>query len=89
MVAYRIARVAADPAVTTSEPGGWNGLVYYRLHGSPQMYYSSYSDVYLETVAKTLSAAQRTAAVWCIFDNTAVGAATMNALDLLGLLHVS
>ena len=89
MVAYRIARVAADPAVVTAEPGGWNGLVYYRLHGSPQVYYSSYPDEDLVPVAEALSVARRTAAVWCIFDNTAVGAATRNALDRLGLLRVS
>ncbi|HUR55701.1 MAG TPA: DUF72 domain-containing protein, partial [Gemmataceae bacterium] len=30
----RVARVAADPAVVPAagEPGGWDGLVYYRLH---------------------------------------------------------
>ncbi len=34
---FRVARVAADPAVVegASEPGGWGGLAYYRLHGSP------------------------------------------------------
>ena len=33
----RVARVAADPAKVpaAAEPGGWRGLAYYRLHGSP------------------------------------------------------
>jgi uncharacterized protein YecE (DUF72 family) len=40
---FQVARVAADPACvpTASEPGG-KSLVYFRLHGSPQRYYSSY-----------------------------------------------
>ena len=40
---HRIARVAADPARVpqAAVPGGWRGLAYYRLHGSPAMYRSS------------------------------------------------
>ena len=80
---FRVARVAADPAVVprAAEPGGWDGLVYYRLHGSPRMYYSAYSEEYLDALVKRLEAA-RSSQVWCIFDNTAFGAATGNALDL-------
>ena len=83
---YRVARVAADPAVVegASQPGGWGGLVYYRLHGSPRVYYSPYDDEYLETLSKRLSAATESADMWCVFDNTAEGAATVNALELLG-----
>lgn len=38
----QIARVAADPASVPAAalPGGWEGLAYYRLHGSPKIYYS-------------------------------------------------
>lgn len=38
-----IARVAADPAPVrgAEEPGGWRGLTYHRLHGSPKIYYSA------------------------------------------------
>jgi uncharacterized protein YecE (DUF72 family) len=80
-----VARVAADPARVpeAAEPGGWRGLSYYRLHGSPKMYYSAYSEEYLDAVAARLradTAAGRS--VWCIFDNTTLGAATRNALDL-------
>jgi uncharacterized protein YecE (DUF72 family) len=83
---YHVARVAADPAVVpaAAEPGGWDGLVYYRLHGSPKVYHSAYPDEYLGALAKALTHAARSAAVWCVFDNTAVGAATVNALDVLG-----
>jgi uncharacterized protein YecE (DUF72 family) len=82
---YWIARVAADPAVVPAagEPGGWDGLVYYRLHGSPKVYYSNYPDEYLGAIAKRLTAAARSAEVWCIFDNTAAFSATVNALDVL------
>jgi len=82
----RVARVAADPAVVAraAEPGGWDGLVYYRLHGSPHMYYSDYSSSSLDALTERLStAAARSVAVWCIFDNTAAGAATENALAVL------
>ena len=82
----RIARVAADPprAPGGGEPGGWEGLVYYRLHGSPRVYYSSYDAGFLDglaiRVAKLGAAATPT---WCIFDNTTLGAGTSNALSLL------
>jgi uncharacterized protein YecE (DUF72 family) len=81
----QVARVAADPAPTPrgAVPGGWDGLVYYRLHGSPRMYYSNYPDTYLDALARTLAAAARSAPTWCIFDNTALGAATANALTVL------
>ena len=81
----RIARVAADPAVVAAaaEPGGWASTVYYRLHGSPRMYYSAYDTAYLDALAQRLDAHLRGGAtVWCVFDNTAHGAAIGNALDL-------
>ncbi|HEV2741502.1 MAG TPA: DUF72 domain-containing protein [Candidatus Elarobacter sp.] len=81
-----VARVAADPAIVPAAavPGGWDGFVYYRLHGSPRTYYSAYDDATLNAVAGRLRAA--TAPAWCIFDNTALDAATANALDLTELL---
>ena len=86
MAAHRIARVAADPArvLEAAEPGGWAGLVYHRLHGSPRMYFSSYDDAWLDALAVRLRLAAATAhAVWCIFDNTAHGAAALNALGVV------
>lgn len=82
---YRVARVAADPARATRDasPGGWPGLVYLRLHGSPRIYWSSYDDERLRAVGETLRAAMDGGAeAWCIFDNTASGAATTNALQV-------
>ena len=85
----RIARVAADPALVpeADKPGGWSGLSYYRLHGSPQVYYSPYDEGALTRLAERLkNEAAAGAECWCIFDNTAAFAAPRNALDLKALL---
>jgi uncharacterized protein YecE (DUF72 family) len=74
---YRIARVAADPPLGSFAPGGWRGFEYWRLHGSPKTYYSSYGDDFLCALDKRLGND-----AWVIFDNTALGHATRNALSL-------
>jgi uncharacterized protein YecE (DUF72 family) len=81
---HEVARVAADPAPVpaAAQPGGWQGLAYYRLHGAPHMYYSGYSSGYLDTLARTL-AAHGSTPTWCIFDNTAEGEATDDALGVI------
>lgn len=81
----RVARVAADPARVphAALPGGWRGFSYFRLHGSPKVYYSAYSAEFIARLAARLreeEAANRT--VWVIFDNTTLGAATRNAREL-------
>lgn len=84
-----IARVAADPAVVAAaaRPGGWSGLSYWRLHGSPAMYRSSYDSARLDNYARLIRAELRSGrSVWCMFDNTAASAATGNALDLMARL---
>ncbi len=83
---FQIGRVAADPALLPQafEPGGWKSLVYYRLHGSPTIYRSAYSPEFLDHLATSLQKQrQQPIPAWCIFDNTAEGAATGNALDLI------
>ena len=90
LVENRIARVAADPEPHpgADTPGGWTGLVYYRLHGSPKMYYSAYSeDVIAKTIRSTLGLTKAGAAAWCIFDNTAEFAATGDALSAVVLVQ--
>jgi uncharacterized protein YecE (DUF72 family) len=87
---FRVARVAADPALVAAgaRPGGWLGLSYWRLHGSPHVYRSSYDDGRLDRYADLLGqegASGREA--WCVFDNTASSAATEDALRLQTLLH--
>jgi uncharacterized protein YecE (DUF72 family) len=90
LAAAHIARVAADPAprkVESSDagrPGGWPGLVYRRLHGSPRMYVTPYSDTEIGDLASE-TVAQRVL-VWIVFDNTMSGAAAENALFLDALI---
>jgi uncharacterized protein YecE (DUF72 family) len=80
---HSIARVAADPAVCegADRPGGWNELNYWRLHGSPVIYRSSYEDRIDDYASKL----QDTAAddIWSIFDNTASSAGAGDALALI------
>jgi uncharacterized protein YecE (DUF72 family) len=90
LIEFQISRVAADPPVLTAapQPGGWSGLIYFRLHGSPRVYYSAYSSDQLEWYAQELTRlADRCRLLWCIFDNTASGAATANVLSLQECLH--
>lgn len=79
---WQVARVAADPAraAGAEAPGGWNSISYFRMHGTPRVYYSSYSDESLDLVASMISMTPHEA--WCIFDNTASGAAAGDALRL-------
>ena len=81
---FHVARVAADPAllVAAAQPSGWPDPVYFRLHGSPRRYYSSYSAEYLSALAAALLRYATSTTAWCIFDNTASGAALANALEL-------
>lgn len=87
--AARIARAAADPAVVrdAGRPGGWRGLTYLRLHGSPVMYDSAYGDAALAEAARMLAARPPETAGWCVFDNTRLGAAATDALRLLDRLR--
>ena len=78
----RITRVRADPPA--GQPGQHvptTDIAYFRLHGSPRIYYSDYPADYLANLATSLQE-QAQADSWCIFDNTAAGAALFNALDL-------
>jgi uncharacterized protein YecE (DUF72 family) len=83
--ALRIGRVAADPAITEAGkvPTGSDEIEYYRWHGSPKIYYSSYSANELEQLAVRLNTDNDgKREQWCIFDNTALGAAIENGLTL-------
>jgi len=85
----RIARVAADPSPLGEplQPAGWPQLRYYRLHGSPRLYYSAYGAERLRPLVRQLLAEREAGArVWCIFDNTASGAAVADALLMQELL---
>ena len=84
LVRHRIGRVAADPSPAPGgqRPGGWPGVVYYRLHGSPRKYWSSYDSAFLDTLAAGLRDVPADVPAWCVFDNTASGAALENAWEL-------
>jgi uncharacterized protein YecE (DUF72 family) len=86
---FRVSRVAADPSILPQArlPGAHSEIVYFRLHGSPRVYYSAYGRDFLAQLAVTLDSIHKAGAdVWCIFDNTAEGAAVSNALELRVLL---
>ncbi len=87
----RVGRVAADPARCPGAgvPGGWLGagaVIYHRWHGSPRIYYSAYDDEWLAARARELARWREAADCWCIFDNTASGAAAADALRLRAYL---
>lgn len=88
LAGHAVARVAADPqpAAGAGEPGGWPGLVYWRLHGSPVMYHSDYPPDTLDAMADRLRAEAAERPVWCVFDNTADGHALGNALAVRDLI---
>lgn len=93
---FFVGRVAADPAVTEAAgyPSGWQGstracppgVAYYRLHGSPRVYWSRYSAERIQRLIIDLTAQSAKTLVWCIFDNTAAGAAIANALEVKNAL---
>ena len=81
---HGVGRVAADPSRGDGgdAPAASPRVAYFRLHGSPVMYQSSYSDEYLSLLSMRIRGLGERAPVWCVFDNTARGAATINALEL-------
>jgi uncharacterized protein YecE (DUF72 family) len=97
LVGYRVARVATDPSriPAAHNPGGWTGqgrtgghpVVYYRLHGSPRTYWSRYPIERLQAWSCELLVHAANSDAWCIFDNTATGAAAENALEMTALLQ--
>ena len=88
LLRFAIGRVSADPPPVpgADTPGGWPGIVYYRLHGSPDRYWSKYDDAFISRLADTLRAVPPAVPAWCIFDNTASGAALENAWQLQSAL---
>jgi uncharacterized protein YecE (DUF72 family) len=79
---FLIARTAADPVRPPGVdlPGGARALSYFRMHGSPRRYYSACGPERLPRLVAQLREAARRGPVWCIFDNTASGAAAADAL---------
>jgi uncharacterized protein YecE (DUF72 family) len=75
---YAIDRVFADPAAVWPAEDFERPPKYVRLHGKPKIYYSSYTDEEIRSFSKLLAPDG-----WCVFDNTASGAAIENALTML------
>lgn len=81
----QVSRVAADPARLpgAAQPGGWRGLAYFRLHGSPRIYESTYEKAAIEAHAQAVATCDAHGIdVWTIYDNTTYGAAVQNAFEL-------
>ena len=81
---FGIARVGADPSVVPDAftPVAASGVIYIRLHGSPVMYVSDYQETFLSNLAAQVVQWQTSNQVWVMFDNTSVGAAWYNAVDV-------
>ncbi len=88
---YSINKVLADPEPCRA-PLEWRSRIehtrYFRLHGSPQIYRSLYSDERIERLeARLRSPLSFSKNTWVIFDNSMFGHATLNALSLIKLLQ--
>jgi uncharacterized protein YecE (DUF72 family) len=75
---HRVDRVLADPAVVWQIGDFPEPPRYVRLHGKPKVYYSHYTAAEIEAFLEKLAADS-----WCVFDNTASGAAAADALTML------
>jgi uncharacterized protein YecE (DUF72 family) len=95
---FEIGRVAADPpkgSKLAAWPGGWQGPLYWRLHGVPRTYYSAYDHNWLQTFAQQIHLFENlpldqemlNQEIWVIFDNTALGHATANAVWMADALR--
>lgn len=85
-----VAYVWADPSPVAGVEQFHDGqaLLYLRLHGTPQVYYSAYDDAFIEgAVSRMRLARSEGKDAWCIFDNTARGKAVPNALTLMRRLR--
>jgi uncharacterized protein YecE (DUF72 family) len=78
---FQIDPVLADPAVVWAASGFSKPPRYARLHGKPKIYYSSYTNEEILAFSKLLGPD-----AWCVFDNTASGAAAENGLEMVKLL---
>ncbi len=78
---YRIARVIADPPrpAAATLPAGSSTLRYVRWHGSPRVYWSEYGEPRLLELRQRLEQYPSHGETWCVFDNTAAGAAFVDA----------
>lgn len=76
---FNIVQVSSDLLLDPSQQES-QSFEYYRLHGFPKIYESSYNNLFLNQLAAHISDAS-----WVIFDNTKFGAAIENAISLKNL----
>jgi uncharacterized protein YecE (DUF72 family) len=88
----QIHKVWADPEpcpLPTTASNRHHRANYFRLHGSPQIYKSRYTE---SDLAKIMNMVEESHLVypqtWCIFDNTTYGFATENAQELMHRMQV-
>lgn len=88
---FQVGRVIVDSPrfspgeafVDSDQDSDSQGLIYFRLHGSPDLYKSDYTDERLHSYELKIRGYQAIGfRVWCIFDNTTFGHATQNALRM-------
>ncbi len=75
---YAIDRVLADPSQVWPAESFDAPPRYVRLHGKPRIYYSKYSENEIRSYSELMAPDG-----WCVFDNTASGAAIENAITML------
>lgn len=87
---FKVSKVIADPELCRMAHLERKSS-YWRLHGSPKVYYSQYFIHSLEQIASQMKLNQKAThkQIWCIFDNTAEFYATKNALQLTEILKDS
>ena len=87
---HGVGRVAADPARVpeAAVAAGAGRVRYWRLHGSPTIYYDAYGEARLQPWSDAVRAAGDAGMeTWTIFDNTALGHATLDAMRFEALLR--
>ncbi|WP_010586550.1 DUF72 domain-containing protein [Schlesneria paludicola] len=90
LASFRVSLVASNPDALHSgrgkSHGGWTEIAYIRLPGTPRVYSLQHDPFHLTQLAdqlRHLSQSRKT--TWCIFDNTTLGTAIENAMELTQL----
>ncbi len=83
---FGVSYVLADPSHEDIFMSEWRHRdpIYIRLHGKPKIYYSEYDPEFLSVLTKKINQSGSAAGMWVIFDNTALGHAFQNAMELIG-----
>ena len=77
-----ITRCGRPPTGAGRDQSGRLGARRLRLHGSPRTYWSRYDENAIAALAANIRRLSTAEHVWCVFDNTASGAAIENAWEL-------